>query len=113
MSAVVRTAGTLAPTHELCLNHDDNRPDCVKLENPMKVQNLAAALMTAGLLMAAPAFAQTTPAQKQPTQEGGASGTPCNLVANPASDPDCKNFKQKTQSLTPPVNEVAPKSAGK
>jgi hypothetical protein len=78
----------------------------------MKIQNLAAALMTAGLLMAAQAFAQT-PAQKQPTQEGGTTGTPCNLVANPTADPDCKNFKQRTQNLTPPVNEVAPKSAGK
>ncbi len=70
----------------------------------MKMQNLVAGLMVTGLLMAAPAFAQTTPqgaAQKQKTQEGGATGVPCNLVANPAADPDCKNYKQRTQSLSP------------
>jgi hypothetical protein len=88
--------------------------ECVmQLENPMKIRSLSAALMAAGLLMAAPAFAQSTAAQKQPTQEGGGSATPCNLVANPGADPDCKNFKQRTQSLVPPVNEDSAKSAGK
>jgi hypothetical protein len=73
----------------------------------MKMLNLSAAVLTVGLFAVAPAFAQTTPspAMKQKTQEGGNSDTPCNLVANPTADPDCKNFKQRTQSLVPPVNE--------
>jgi hypothetical protein len=72
----------------------------------MKMLNLSAALLTVGLFAVAPAFAQTpAPATKQKTQEGGNSDTPCNLVANPTADPDCKNFKQRTQSLVPPVNE--------
>jgi hypothetical protein len=63
----------------------------------MKTRNVSAALMAFGLLVAAPAFAQTTPAQKQPTQEGGPSmpnpiTKPFN--ANPAGDP---NYKQRTQ----------------
>jgi hypothetical protein len=88
--------------------------ECVmQLENPMKIRSLSAALTAAGLLMAAPAFAQTTAAQKQPTQEGGGSATPCNLVANPGANPDCKNFKQRTQSLVPPVSADSAKSAGK
>jgi hypothetical protein len=77
----------------------------------MKIQNLAAAVMAAGLLMAAPAFAQTTPAQKQKTQEGGATGVPCNLVANPTADPDCKNFKQRTQSEVPAMGGPTPTTA--
>ena len=72
----------------------------------MKMLNLSAALLTVGLFAVAPAFAQTpAPSTKQKTQEGGNSDTPCNLVANPTADPDCKNFKQRTQSLVPPVNE--------
>ena len=39
----------------------------------MKTYNLSAALVSVGLLMAVPAFAQTTPAQKQPTQDGADS----------------------------------------
>ena len=74
----------------------------------MKMLNLSAAVLTVGLFAVAPAFAQTpAPATKQKTQEGGNSDTPCNLVANPTADPDCKNFKQHTQSLVPPVNEDA------
>jgi hypothetical protein len=59
----------------------------------MHTQRLSAILMAAGLLVSAPAFAQT----KQPTQEGGPSmaspsGAPFN--ANP-------NYKQKTQEGGP------------
>jgi hypothetical protein len=66
----------------------------------MNVKYLAA-LMTASMLVTAPAFAQSATAQKQHTQEGGNSesfecGAPFN--ANPAADPDCK---QHTQNLTP------------
>ena len=71
----------------------------------MNIRNLSAAVMVVASLVAAPAFAQNGQATKQKTQEGGNSDTPCNLVANPTADPDCKNFKQRTQSLTPPVNE--------
>jgi hypothetical protein len=66
----------------------------------MNTRYLSAALMAAGLLVAAPAFAQTTSAQKQPTQEGGPSmPMPCGLPynANPGADPDCK---QRTQDLS-------------
>ncbi len=78
----------------------------------MKPLTLTIAMMAAGFLMAAPAFAQTAPVQKQKTQEGGATGTPCNLVANPMADPDCKNYKQRTQNLTPAYGQV-PDPAGK
>jgi hypothetical protein len=56
----------------------------------MNILNLAAAVMSVSLLIAAPAFAQSTPAQtqaqKQPTQWGGQS---CNLVADVKADPEC------------------------
>jgi hypothetical protein len=63
----------------------------------MKTHNLCATLMAFGLLVAAPAFAQTTPVQKQPTQEGapsmpGPTGGAFN--ANP-------NYKQPTQEGGP------------
>jgi hypothetical protein len=68
----------------------------------MKTFALSRALVTAGfLLTAASAFAQSTPAQKQPTQEGGGAALPCNLNAAPVNDPDCKNYKQRTQNLSP------------
>jgi hypothetical protein len=64
----------------------------------MKTRNLSATLMAFGLLMAAPAFAQTAPVQKQPTQEGGSSFAPLPnsqpYNANPTGDP---NYKQRTQ----------------
>jgi hypothetical protein len=67
----------------------------------MNFMNVSAALMSVGLLMAAPAFAQTGQAQKQPTQEGGPA-YPINcspsVNANPAGDPNCK---QQTQNLVP------------
>jgi hypothetical protein len=73
----------------------------------MNILKLSAVALTVVLLAAAPAFAQSTAATKQKTQEGGTGETPCNLVAHPSSDPDCKNYKQHTQSLVPPVNEDA------
>jgi hypothetical protein len=76
-------------------------------ETHMNIRNLSAALMVAASLVAAPAFAQNGQATKQKTQEGGNSDTPCNLVANPTADPDCRNYKQHTQSMVPPVNEDA------
>jgi hypothetical protein len=64
----------------------------------MKSRNLSGALMAFGLLLAVPAFAQTSPAQKQPTQEGGGPSMPTPITqpynANPAGDP---NYKQRTQ----------------
>ena len=75
--------------------------------------NLAATLMAFGLVMAVPAFAQTTQAQKQPTQEGGGSmPMPCGLPynAHPAGDPDCK---QRTQNLTPTSDQATFEATGK
>ena len=63
----------------------------------MNVMKLSAVLMAAGMLIAAPAFAQTSAAPKQQTQEGGsASPIPCDRSSNPnaAGNPDCK---QRTQ----------------
>jgi hypothetical protein len=75
----------------------------------MLTKRLAAALMTAtGLLIAVPAFAQTTPStgqttapKKQPTQYA-----PCGPTynANPSADTNCK---QHTQSLTPSATQGA------
>jgi len=78
----------------------------------MNVKNLAAALMSAGLLIAAPAFAQTSAAQKQPTQEGGSTYTPCSQPynANPTADPNCK---QRTQNLSPSSGQADVQAAGK
>jgi len=73
----------------------------------MKTLNLSVTLTALGLLMAASAFAQTTPVQKQPTQEGGGSA-PINCSApfnaNPMADPNCK---QRTQNATPPAGQAA------
>jgi hypothetical protein len=80
----------------------------------MNMLNLSAVLLAAGFLMAAPAFAQTTPAQKQPAQEGGSSfaplpcGPPFN--ANSSADPNCK---QRTQNLTPSSGEASAIAADK
>jgi hypothetical protein len=79
-------------------------------EIAMDIKYLSAALMAAGLLLASPAFAQTAPATKQPTQEGApAHPEPCSPVenANPAADPDCPQYKQRTQNLVP-----SPRQAG-
>ena len=58
----------------------------------MSIRNLSGALMAFGLLAAVPAFAQTPPVAKQPTQEGGGPSMPM------AGDP---NYKQKTQEGGP------------
>ena len=78
----------------------------------MNIKYLSAALMAAGFLIAAPAFAQTSPASKQPTQEGGPSmPMPCGLPynANPSADPDCK---QRTQNLSPSPLQAAQEATG-
>ncbi|MGA3002000.1 MAG: hypothetical protein ABSE20_09745 [Acetobacteraceae bacterium] len=72
----------------------------------MQVLNFSAVLLSVGLLMAAPAFAQTAQVQKQPTQEGApAFSEHCSLPynANPAADPDCK---QHTQNVSPSPSEA-------
>ena len=58
----------------------------------MKTFNFSAALLTAGVLMVAPAFAQTTPPKKQPTQEGGPS------MPGPNGN---NGYKQPTQESGP------------
>jgi len=76
------------------------------MEFPTNVLNFSAALTAVGLLMAAPVFAQTTPAQKQRTPEGAGYLFECSKPynANPANDPNCK---QPTQSLTPSSSQAA------
>ena len=59
----------------------------------MNTRNFSGALIAVGLLMAVPAFAQTTP-QKQPTQEGGTSSMPLPATQPFNADP---NYKQRTQ----------------
>jgi hypothetical protein len=59
----------------------------------MDIRNFAAGMVSFGLLVAAPAFAQTpstTPATKQPTQAWG--GQSCNLVADAKADPECAAY---------------------
>ncbi|HEX3993018.1 MAG TPA: hypothetical protein VHX39_17745 [Acetobacteraceae bacterium] len=72
----------------------------------MNFTNFSAALITLSLLVAAPAFAQNTPAQKQPTQEGGGGYAPCGLPFNatPTAQPGCR---QQTQSLVPSATQGA------
>jgi hypothetical protein len=78
----------------------------------MQTKRSAAALMAAaGLLIAAPAFAQTPTPQKQQTQKQQTQYAPCGPTynANPSGDSNCK---QPTQSLTPSPAQggaVAPK----
>jgi hypothetical protein len=78
----------------------------------MNTRYLSAALMAAGLLIAAPGFAQTSSAQKQPTQEGGGFETPCSLPwhADASADPNCK---QQTQNLTPSPLQGAQEATGR
>jgi hypothetical protein len=78
----------------------------------MKSQSLSAALMAAGLFLAAPAFAQTAPTEKQKTQEG-APATPQTASdykqktqeGGSAIPETASEYKQRTQSLVPPTNE--------
>ena len=75
--------------------------EVLKLETPMNIRYLAVAMMAAGLLFTAPAFAQTAQAQKQQTEGGGNTyGEPCSPAenANPSADPDCK---WQLQNLAP------------
>lgn len=76
----------------------------------MNLTKLSAALMSVGLLISAPAFAQTSQVKKQPTQEG-APAYPANCSssanANPAGDPACK---QCTQNLVPSSGQIPDKS---
>jgi hypothetical protein len=84
----------------------------------MNVQTLSAALIAAGMLVAAPALAQTSPADKQPTQNlvpssGQPAGTSAqkqptqNLVPSSNQASDNPTYKQKTQSLVPSTNQDA------
>lgn len=57
----------------------------------MKAHNSWMLVATAGLLLASSVFAQTSPAQKQKTQDGNSPTT-----VGPASGA----YKQKTQSLS-------------
>ena len=75
-------------------------PTRAEPKSPMNVRYAAAALMAAGLLLSAPAFAQTTPAEKQKTQEGTSMPGPGGGAFN--ADPD---YKQRAQNLTPSPNE--------
>jgi hypothetical protein len=73
-----------------------------ELEPSMNILNLSAAVMALGLLTAIPAFAETSPAQKQQTSEGGGASapTPCGLPynANSNADPNCKQQTQESNS---------------
>ncbi|MGA3001975.1 MAG: hypothetical protein ABSE20_09620 [Acetobacteraceae bacterium] len=77
----------------------------------MQIQNLFAAMIASSMLLAAPAFAQSAAATKQPTQEGGGSTfLACgpHYNANPAGDPNCK---QQTQAVAPSPTQGSPQAA--
>ena len=73
----------------------------------MKTLNLSATWLTASLLVAASAFAQSTPSQQQPaeaqkqrTQAWG--GVSCNIVGGAKDAPECAAYlKNTSQNLTP------------
>jgi hypothetical protein len=84
----------------------------------MNVQTHFAALIAAGLLIATPVLAQTSPVGKQPTQNlvpssnqpdtTSAHKQPTqNLVPSPNQAGVDPSYKQKTQSLVPPTNQDA------
>jgi hypothetical protein len=82
-------------------------------EIPMQTEKLFAALIAGSMVLATSAFAQSAPAAKQPTQEGGGSTfLACgpHYNADPSGDPNCK---QQTQNLVPKAQPrqqaVAPK----
>jgi hypothetical protein len=81
-------------------------------ESAMNVLHLSAALMASGRLMAALALAQTSPAQRPPTQSEGGGTALCGLAfnANPGGDPNCK---QRTQNLVPSPARAAAESVGR
>jgi hypothetical protein len=84
-----------------------------QLEIPMQTQKLFAALIAASTVLAASAFAQSAPAAKQPTQEGGGSTfLACgpHYNANPSGDPNCK---QQTQNLVPSAQATQQPAAQK
>jgi len=67
----------------------------------MNIKSLSAALMAAGLFLAAPAFAQSTatpqnPPKKQQTQEGA-----------PAIPTTANDYKQRTQEGAPAIPTTA------
>jgi hypothetical protein len=71
----------------------------------MNTRYFFVAMMAAGLLVTAPAFAQTAQAQKQQTEGGGNTyGEPCSPAenANPSADPDCKWQLQNQASSSRP-----------
>jgi hypothetical protein len=84
------------------------------MEFPMKTLDFFVTWLVASLLVTASAFAQSTPAQKQPIQEGGAwGGLSCNLVADAKDDPECAAyFKNKSQNLTPTPLQASEKATG-
>jgi hypothetical protein len=67
----------------------------------MKTLRFAPGIMLAGLLIAGPAFAQTSPVQKQKTQDGNSPTT---------VGPGSAAYKQKTQDGNSPTT-VGPGSA--
>jgi hypothetical protein len=71
------------------------------MEIPMKILNFFVAWLAASLLVAASAFAQATPALKQPIEGGAWGGMSCNLVADAKDDPECAAYlKNKSQYST-------------
>jgi len=77
----------------------------------MKILNISAALMSVGLLISGPAFAQTASATKQPTQAWG--GLSCNLVADAKDDPECAAYiKQRSQNLSPSPLQASEEATG-
>ena len=101
----------------------------------MNLYKLSAAVMAAGLLVAAPAFAQTAqkqptqsdgpsmpaptggnfnadPNYKQKTQEGGGPSMPGPAGGNFNADPNYNPYKQKTQNLTPSSTQGAYQATG-
>ena len=77
----------------------------------MKNLTFSVTWLAAGLLVSASAFAQSTPAQKQPTQAYG--GESCNLVADAKADPECAAYlKQKTQNMVPSPLQATQEATG-
>ena len=87
-----------------CLSRTECNPE---MEESMKFFNLsAAAMLAAGMSIAAPVFAQQAPAQKQRTQEGGPSMPDANANQGPT-------YKQPIQSEVPSMPNPATLDASK